>query len=155
MGRLCKTALGMIYLVVFSSIFYACQLISPNRNEIQNQVLLGNWYYCSDSLGYSEVYFINESEVVFYDLISGSEYLNYKVLGDSLILFSDYFVFSFKFSKPNRDIILFRSYDDLNMTFNRLEDDIRIDMLLDAFEGDYDTFREGFWVRSQGQCSSP
>ena len=69
-------------------------LVSSKGKETNNYKISGNYYTCipSEIFGnvYTEHYFHDDSTVVSMNIIHGPEIKNYKVVGDSIFFYTDY-----------------------------------------------------------------
>jgi hypothetical protein len=153
MGKFYKRALvaiGLLYLIHF---VYSCNYSAKNT-EYNNtkEFLIGNWHYCSEDLGYTEIYFISSAEVIFYDLNTGLEIQNYLIRDDSIVLFSEYHRFPFEITILDKDNIMLKSDGDYNLSLSRLKDEIKVMEQMDQSSDSFDKFHEGFWFRAQGKC---
>lgn len=121
--------------IIKSGFFCLCflLLVSSKGKETNNYKISGNYYTCipSEIFGdiYTEHYFYDDSTIVSVGIIHGPEINNYKVVGDSIYFYTDYWQSpTFEISIAGQDSFVIRNEIEV-ITYYKLNEciDYRID----------------------------
>lgn len=146
MERIVKiTAESLLVILLLS----ACK---AQKSNTVADVLVGNWWYCDTLVGYTEIYILNDTLLMFNDRIIGTSVRNYIVNNKSILLtYPEKVVF--KISDYSMDEMKVETETGPIIIIHRLFDEINLDDL-NGDDDDFTRFGAAFVKRAE-KCANP
>ncbi len=131
-------------------------LVSSEDKETNNYKIYGNYYTCIPSeffgIVYTEHYFHDDSTVVSMNIIHGPEIKSYKVVGDSMFFYTDYWQSKpYEISIVGQDSIVIRNEIEV-ITYYRLNE--CVDYIIDYETNGWLELQEPFLDRLNKYCQN-
>lgn len=131
-------------------------LVSSKGKESNNYKISGNYYTCipSEIFGsvYTEHYFHDDSTVVSMNIIHGPKIVSYKLVGDSVFFYTDYWRSQpYELSIVGQDSIVIRNEIEV-ITYYRLNE--CVDYIIDYDTDGWSELQEPFLNRLNKYCQN-